>query len=368
MRIMVLDYAADGGGALSILNDFYNYVQKNAGHHEWIFIVSRAELQSCEHIKVLRFPNIKNSWFERIKWEKSNLKKIIYKEKADIVFSLQNLTVPGLNLPQIVYVHQIIPFQKVKKFSFIKREERLFAIYQNIIGRMIWSSIKTANAVIVQTQWMKDEIISKINNCNDKVFVISPTIDIPISVENKNLVLEKNINTFFYPTGAFLYKNLDCLLKAAYILLEKGIDDFRVVLTLRGDENSYAIRIKKMAEGLGEMIVFAGKMSREKVFRMYHSSTLVFPSYIESFGLPLLEARLSGSIVLASDCPFSREILEGYQNAYYFNPFESNLLADLMSKVVLRSIIASNNVPSSEMQVTCGWGNILQVFERFRTV
>lgn len=369
MRIVVLDYAADGGGALSILNDFYNYVRENARHHEWIFIVSKAELQPCEYIKVLRFPQIKNSWFERVKWEKINLKKIIFEEKADIVFSLQNLAVPNLRLPQVLYVHQSIPFQKVKKFSFLKKEERLFAIYQYIIGNMIWSSIKIADAVIVQTHWMKDAIINRFNNCKDKIFVVPPSID--ISMFKNNSIQDKtntHKNTFFYPAGALLYKNMDCIIKAVYILLEKGIDDFKIVLTIKGDENPYAARIKKMAEGLGEKIIFAGRMSREDVFKMYNISTLVFPSYIETFGLPLLEAKLSGSIILASDCPFSKEILEGYQNSYYFNPFNYKGLANLMSKVISGGIIKSDKNMTVEIQNEDNWGKVLILIEKYRRI
>jgi glycosyltransferase involved in cell wall biosynthesis len=233
---------------------------------------------------------------------------------------------------------------------------------------MIWSSIKTVDAVIVQTQWMKEAIVSKMYNCSDKVFVIPPAIDLTI-FKDKNLVQDETMagkNTFFYPAGALLYKNFDCLIKAANRLLEKGIDDFRIILTLKGDENSYVARIKKMAESLGERVVFAGKMSREEVFRTYFSSTLVFPSYIETFGLPLLEARLSGSIVLALDCPFSREILKGYQNTYYFDPFDADLLADLMSKVIFGSIIASDNIVSGEIQNACGWENVLSIIEGCR--
>ena len=361
MRIMVLDYAAEAGGALSILNDFYDYVLKNASHHEWIFVVSKAELEPCGHIKVLSFPEIKTSWLTRMKWERTNLRKIIIEEKTDILFSLQNLAVPNLNLPQVVYLHQSIPFQKAKMFSFFKREERLLAIYQHIIGRMIWSSIKTANAVIVQTHWMREVIVNKLSNCANKIFVIPPTID--LSMFEHNILVQEDKSTFFYPAGTLLYKNFECLIEAAYRLSGKGIKDFRIVLTIKGDENSYAARIKKMAEGLGDRIVFAGKMSREEVFRMYHSSTLVFPSYIETFGVPLLEARLSGSIVLASDCPFSREILDGYRNAYYFDPFDADILADLMSKVVSGRIVAVKNIESAAIENACGWASVVSIIE-----
>ena len=54
------------------------------------------------------------------------------------------------------------------------------------------------------------------------------------------------------------------------------------------------------------------------MFDLYARSILVFPSYVETFGLPLLEARKSGTYILASDCSFSREILEGYEKALFF--------------------------------------------------
>lgn len=58
-------------------------------------------------------------------------------------------------------------------------------------------------------------------------------------------------------------------------------------------------------------------MKREVVFEMYSKSVLVFPSFVESFGMPLLEARMSNSVILASDQNFSREILKDYNNAYF---------------------------------------------------
>jgi glycosyltransferase involved in cell wall biosynthesis len=45
-----------------------------------------------------------------------------------------------------------------------------------------------------------------------------------------------------------------------------------------------------------------------------------------------------GAIVLAADCPFAHEVLNGYENAYYFNPFKPEELASLIEKVVLDEI------------------------------
>lgn len=36
------------------------------------------------------------------------------------------------------------------------------------------------------------------------------------------------------------------------------------------------------------------------------------------------------SVILASDCPFSHEILDDYENAYFFDPFNGEALSNLM--------------------------------------
>ena len=54
--------------------------------------------------------------------------------------------------------------------------------------------------------------------------------------------------------------------------------------------------------------------------------------------VPLAEARQLGTVILASDCPFCHEVLEGYENAYYFHPFREEELAELMEQVICGKI------------------------------
>ena len=66
------------------------------------------------------------------------------------------------------------------------------------------------------------------------------------------------------------------------------------------------------------------------------------------------------SLILASDCPFSHEILDGYQNAYYFNPFKPIELADLIMKVLNGEIVRK---PTDELhnKNTDGWQTIIDI-------
>lgn len=114
--------------------------------------------------------------------------------------------------------------------------------------------------------------------------------------------------------------------------------NFKVIFTLKGDENSHIKKLYNEIKEQGLPIEFIGKISRQQVFDLYSKSVLLFTSYIETFRLPMLEAKLHKGIIIASDCPFSHEILDGYENAYFFDPFNPIELKNLMEKIIMNDI------------------------------
>ena len=83
-------------------------------------------------------------------------------------------------------------------------------------------------------------------------------------------------------------------------------------------------------------IICIGNISREEVFEKYCNSILVFPSYIETVGLPLLEAKKCNTPIIASDTAFSHELLDSYDNVNFFDPFDVNDLKNQMKKFILK--------------------------------
>jgi glycosyltransferase involved in cell wall biosynthesis len=117
-------------------------------------------------------------------------------------------------------------------------------------------------------------------------------------------------------------------------LKNKGINSFKVIFTLDGSENEHISKLYWKVKSNQLPIEFVGTLNREQVFEMYTKAILLFPSYVETYGLPLLESRMHQGIIVASDCSFSHEILDGYPNAYFFNPFDSESLSILMEKII----------------------------------
>ena len=334
MRIVVLDTAASSGGALSILRDFYSYLVESGDTNEWIFLLSDAYVQETDRIKIRINREVKENWFKRIWFDVYRGKGYINALEPDVVLSLQNTLPKGIRAKKYLYVHQTIPFQREKSFSFFKKEERIYAIYQYVIGRRIKKSIQYADCVVVQTQWLK-KAVEGICGPHTKIMKCVPTV--------KKQEFEQDAFSpfyFIYPAAPIIYKNHKVIEDACKILVDKGISGFRVDFTFDGNDHSG--------------IYYVGTLERSDLFKRYTKGTLLFPSYIESFGYPLKEASGVGSIILASDREFAHELLEGYANAYYFDPFDSSQLAELMEKVMKGQIYPKLSSPQETSQEE-GW-------------
>ncbi|MFB6804681.1 glycosyltransferase [Peribacillus butanolivorans] len=323
---------AETVGALSILNEFYAEanLDKNI---KWIFVLSKPNLEETDNVSILRFPWIKKSWVHRFYFDNVIAPQLVKKYKIDSVLSFQNIIIPHVKVNQILYVHNALPFID-HKFSFF--QNRNLWIYQNIISRKIIKSIKQANNVLVQTEWMKKACVDKTNVNQQKVEVVYPKINVEIK---KNFEPNNNaFSTFFYPASEFIYKNHKIIVEACKKLKEENISDFIVLFTLHGNENAHISALYEEVQYHQLPIKFVGNLTRNEVFDLYTKSVLLFPSYIETFGLPLLEGKLHKEIVIASDSPFSHEILDGYENAYFFNPFDVSELIAIMKKILRNEI------------------------------
>lgn len=342
MRIVVNDIAASTGGAMTVLRDFYNCVCDSDKENEWIFLLNDRYFKETDNVKIMTLPEIKKSRVRKLLFDLVTGKKYIQALDPDVVFSLQNTLTFGLKKPQALYIHQPIPFQNVKHFSFLRTQERKLAVIQYLIGWIIKRSAKKSDCVIVQTKWMKEAVCRICGLSEGKVHTNLPDAKWEQPVQTA-VSYEKT--TFFYPTSDVIYKNSQCILKASQMLSNRGIDHV-VTLTLSPEQTN-------------GNVIYVGRLPYDEVMAHYQKSTLVFPSYIETFGYPLAEARMAGAIVLAADTPFAREVLDGYENAYFFDPFKPEELATLMEQVAVGEL-EKKDVAFAAPTSTGSWEQVIQ--------
>ncbi len=330
MRIMVFDVPAESGGALTILNQYYDAAIKDTDN-EWIFILSTPKFDEHKNIKVLNYPWIKKSWFHRIYFDSFVAHKLVKKYEVDEILSLQNVVIPHINVKQTLYLHQSLPFVE-KKYCIT--ENFKFWVYQNIISKMIFNSVKKADEVIVQTKWIMDAAIEKTNVKKEKFVLKQPEMNIQVKKQfsTDNNKYDKVI--FFYPSSGLEYKNHRVIVEALQYISPNYRKNYEVVFTLKGNENTHIKKLYKITKEKSLPIRFVGELRIDEVYNYYSKSILIFPSYIETFGLPLLEAKIHSSPIIASDCAFSREILGDYDKVHFFNPFEYCELKAIIENII----------------------------------
>lgn len=352
MRIVVNDIAASAGGARTVLENFHRFVRESGQNNEWVFLLGSELLDESDGIRTVVLPRVKGSWLRRLAFDVVSGRRLIRSLKPDVVFSLQNTYTYGVGCPQVLYVHQSLPFQRVRRFSVWRRGERRMAVYQHVIGAVIKQSIRRADRVIVQTRWMRDAVLDQVGIAPDKVTSILPDLD---DLSAYACESDLDARAFFYPTAPTIYKNNACVFAACRLLREQGVGTFTVTMTIDGPAPE-------------PEILPVGHIPREQVLATLSRSTLVFPSYIETYGLPLAEARAQGAVVLAADLPYAREVLDGYDNAHFFDPASPRELAALMGEVVAGRIVrcppAGSGAASRPAPTASAWARVVTIVEQ----
>ncbi len=82
-------------------------------------------------------------------------------------------------------------------------------------------------------------------------------------------------------------------------------------------------------------IVWAGRMSRDQVELHYQrSDVVIFPSRLETWGLPITEAKALCKPLLLADLPYAHETLGDYSAACFFEPNDAHQLADKIINII----------------------------------
>lgn len=115
---------------------------------------------------------------------------------------------------------------------------------------------------------------------------------------------------FVYVASGEVHKNHRALLDAWRLLAEVGLTP-ALALTVNPEAfPTLSAEITRHVNELGLNIVNVGQIPSTEITNLYRSSAaLIFPSKIESFGLPLIEASQLGLPILASELDYVRDLV-----------------------------------------------------------
>jgi glycosyltransferase involved in cell wall biosynthesis len=124
----------------------------------------------------------------------------------------------------------------------------------------------------------------------------------------------KNLN-FLYPTSCMPHKNLIIIIKAFSDIKNK---DKILNITIGKDQTKYFKEIDKLVSERNN-IRLIGHLDHKFLLDFMNNikPVIIFPSLIESWGLPLEEAKMLNLKILSINRNYAKETLKKYDNVEY---------------------------------------------------
>ena len=326
------------GGTLMIMRNCLRYLSALAetGNYRIVALVYRKELAFFPNVEYIEMQWPKKTWINRLWCEYVTMYQLSKKwAPVYLWLSLHDTTPTVMAEKRAVYCHNSFPYYKWKMREWLFAPKIvLFALFSNYVFGV---NIHKNNYIIVQQEWMKREFIRSFG-LRERNIIVAP----PSASEEKmdDLILAnetgQELYSFLFPASPDSHKNFECICQAAKILKEElGIEDFKVYITVKGDENKYAKWLFHKWGKKASCVEFIGFLDRKSLYFYYQQThCLIFPSKVETWGLPITEFSAFGKPMLLADLPYAHETASGYGKVAFFNPDNPHELALQMSKLI----------------------------------
>lgn len=321
MKRIVIDARESGtstGRYVDQLVKYLNYLDLN----EQIVILTRAERLKFMAENAPRFTIVETPFKEFTFSEQIGFLRQINGLEADLVHF------PMVQQPVLYRGRTVTTIQDLTTIRFRNPTKNpvVFWTKQQVYK---WVNKRVAHksaAIITPSQFVKDDVAAYTHTSPDKITVTleaadkidSPATPLP-DLQNKEFIM--------YIGRPTPHKNLSRLIDA-FKELQKMHPSLHLVLAGKTDGN-YQLHAQRIAREGIKNVIFTGFISDSELRWLYeHTAAYIFPSLSEGFGLPGLEAMLSGAPVVSSNATCLPEVYG--DAAHYFDPRD---VADMVMKI-----------------------------------
>ena len=314
----------NSGGGLVYFSFLHNEIDKK---NNFVFLDYRIKnnLKKFKYARTVYVKNNLSGWFLilffRSKFYIRNLidSKLFNKSKILSEFCINGYP-PFIRFPfikskiSILCQNKLIFAYDIKYFSFFQKVKYLY--FYRILFFLF---LKNTDNLIVQTQTMKKIVEDNLKNQNvyleDKFWrnlKINNFFNGLKNPENKNIkgieipisnFIESQL-TFFYPSAFYPYKNHKNLIYAFKEISEIFGNKIKLILTLSKEDLPSSMKSFNF-------LFFTGKVNIFDIHAIYQRvDYLIFPSLLESLGLPLIEANLYDLPIICSRRDYVFDVCE----------------------------------------------------------
>jgi len=324
------------GGPLSIYYDCLEAIKISElwKKYHWIAFVHKRELfeKYQDIVELIELPKSRNNYLCRLYYEYVYFYKFSQQRNIYVWFSLHDIT-PRVKADRLyTYCHNPSPFMKrdIKKIKYGWKVVTFSYLYKYLYR----INIKSATAVIVQQDWMRQKFLRMYPI--KRVIVARPKMPESYQFEDRSGGNTKTV--FIYAAYPRFFKNYEVILEACRLLENRSRTNFEVWLTINGAENAYSSNLKMKYRSL-RTVRWLGVLSRKELFRKYEESDcMIFPSQLETWGLPISEYKSTGKPMVLADLPYAHEALGDYSKVVFFDQADAGVLSKIIENVTLGNV------------------------------
>jgi glycosyltransferase involved in cell wall biosynthesis len=245
--------------------------------------------------------------------------------------------------PKVTTVHDLILFH-----TYLSEKNWLVFRLTQLVGRVVFKSVgKRSETVITPSQYTQRAFQKFAHLPAEKVQVVYNAAD---AVSSRERAYKLPFKRFLLYVGSQTdYKNIKRLIDAHKQV--QDTHDPNLGLVLVGRKGYYTDKNEAHAEKIGNRnVVFTGFLPDDQLAWLYkNTAAYVFPSMMEGFGLPALEAMQYGAPVISSHNTCLPEV---YRNAaLYFDPENTDDMAEKIITVLSDKKLADSLSKSGKSRV-----------------
>lgn len=351
MKIAINAVSAKMGGAVTYLSNLLRHLPPpESGDQFFVFLPSETAKglpDTPANIRLCPLPGRIIGGWRRLWWEQVTLRRVLRREGVDVLFSTANFAMFRCPVRQVLLVRNAVYFSKLYQEMIVPRQSLKRRTTFRLGRWLIGFSVRSADVVMTPTQAMLNELREYFEVPPHKAMVNSYGADVHMGVAGNVPGRSRRKDASGPSPMRLLYvslyaehKNLDTLLRAMPLLNREGGREFVLKTTANPhwEVARYAVRRREdialaQMPDIAPWVQIVGPLGKGETERLYLDSDLfVFPSLMESFGFPMVEAMAYGLPIVASDTPVNREICG--ESALYFRSRDTD---DLAEKVRLLS-------------------------------
>jgi glycosyltransferase involved in cell wall biosynthesis len=280
------------------------------GKNEYLLYVTKPEVAAQPIVPDRRFCN-------RLLWPAKATFRLpmafpyeLARHPVDVLHA-QYFVPPFVSCKTVLTIHDI---------SFELCPEFFRPMHRVGLKALVPRSIRRAERVLVVSQWLKEAIVSRYRTPPEKIAVTPLAVSKhfyprDITSSRAYLDVQHGIEEPFllYVGNIVPGKNVEGVLRAFSQLREKA-DLRQRKLVIVGPKLWGFAGLSLLVDELGlqNEVIFPGYVSQEDLPYFYSAcDVFVFPSFSETFGLPVLEAMSCGAPVVSSSCGALPEVCGG---------------------------------------------------------